>query len=236
MDSREASLKDPKLLTAPAPFGFKTAWFTIRSEDSGAVAEALEVKNPQSVNWEYGVWSGYSNDYRIFVSPPVRSWVLAMGLPILFEADDHAFERVVDLSKRFGEAQFFASMRVSSCYMWACASQGSLLRMFYEGDGQRRVLGEETATERELGFKFFDPSSPESQEPGYWERKDLTFPDEQSVLEVAAKWSIDPSKLDEMELPPAYGLLGKPSASYPPKPEFLRPKRFRLIKRLLGLE
>ena len=128
MASQSPGLANPDLLTEAEPFGYKTLWFAIRSEDTSAVAEALEVVNLRSVNWEYGVWQGYSDDYQIFVSPPVHGWVLAMGVPILYEADGHAPERMVDLSKQFGEVQFFANMRTSCSYIWARATQDRLVR------------------------------------------------------------------------------------------------------------
>ena len=140
--------------------------------------------------------------------------------PFLFEADDHQEKRIIALSKQFGEAQFFASMRVGSAYLWARAIDGKLVRLFYEGDGTRRVEGSETPEEKDLNFKFFDSSSPEPKEPGYWQRKDLTIVDEYSVLNVANKWSVDPSKLDRMGLTPALGLLGSPSANYAPNPNW----------------
>jgi len=219
-------LKDPALLTPPQPFGYKTAWFAIHSEEPQAVAAAVELRRPQTVNWEYGTWHAYQyDDYQMFVSPPVNGWVLVMGMPIVWEADSHAVERMVELSKQFEEVQLFASMRTSSSYMWARTSKGKLIRLFYEGDGERRVTGEETAEEKALGFKFFDSSSPESQKPGYWDRKDLTYLDEEHVLQVAARWSVDPSKLDQMGLKPVLGLLGDPSASYPPKPKPIRRRK-----------
>lgn len=213
-------LLNPRLVTAPEPFGYKTAWFAVRSEDTNAVAKAIELEKAEQVNWQYGVWHAYEyNDYQIFVTPPVKGWVLALGTPIVWESDDHACERLVQLSKQFNETQLFASVRTSSAYLWARAVDGKLLRLFYDGDGERRVTGENTETEKELGFNFFDATSPESSEPGYWDRKDLAFPDEDCVLKVAGKWSVDPSRLDKMGLAPSLGLLGNPSASYPPKPK-----------------
>ena len=217
-------LNDPNEVTLAFPFGYKTAWLAIRSEDPKAVAAALELQNVQTVNWAYGVWHAVeTNDYQIFVTPSVKGWVLAVCIPFLFEADQHQEKRITTLSKQFGEAQFFASMRVSDAYLWARARNGKLVRLFYEGDGKRRTEGDETSEEKQLNFKFFDASSPESNQPGYWQRKDLTFPDELKVLKVADNWSIDPSKLDQMGLAPAFGLLGSPSASYAPNPKW--PKR-----------
>jgi hypothetical protein len=39
-----------RTLLAPVPFGYKTAWFAIFSEDMNAVATALKLKNPQAAN------------------------------------------------------------------------------------------------------------------------------------------------------------------------------------------
>jgi hypothetical protein len=91
------------------------------------------------------------------------------------------------------------------------------------GRGAALKIGDITDAEKEVGVKLFDASSPESSEPGYWQRKDLTFLDESYVLKIAAKWSIDPSKLDEMGLVGSLGLLGNPSSSYPPKPKPIHP-------------
>lgn len=216
-------LADPHLLTPPVPFGYKTAWFAIRSEDLNAVVAALEVQRPQNVNWRYGIHHADTyNEYQIFITPPVNGWILATGVPIVFDADSHAKDRIVALSKQFGEAQFFASVRTSNSYIWASASKGKLVRLFSEEDGQRRTLGLESEAETRLGFKFFDASSPESSQPGYWQRKDLTYPDEDSVLKIAGIWSVDPSKLEQIGLKQSLGILGGPSASYPPKPAPIR--------------
>ena len=217
-------LLNRSLPTPPEPFGYKTAWFAVRSEDLNAVAIAIELQKPEQVNWQYGVLHAHEyNDYQIFVPPPVRGWVLAVGMPIVWEADDHANERMVGLSKQFREAQLFASVRTSDAYLWARAVDGKVVRLFYEADGQRRVIGEQTDVEKALGFSFFDSSSSESSQPGYWQRKDLTYPNEECVVKIAGKWSIDPSKVDQMGLPPSLGLLGSPSASYPPRPKPIRP-------------
>jgi hypothetical protein len=218
-------LQNPGMITPPQPFGYKTAWFAVRSDDMNAVAKAIELQQPEQVNWQYGIWHAHEyNDYQTFVTPPVQGWVLAVGMPIVWDIDSHADERLVGLSKQFGEAQLFGSVRTSDAYLWARAVDGKLVRFFYYADGeQRREIGDIADAEKEVGVKFFDASSPESRQPGYWQRKDLTFPDERYVLKIAAKWSIDPSKLYEMGLVGSLGLLGNPSSSYPPKPKPIHP-------------
>jgi hypothetical protein len=233
--SRPPGLDDPKLMTPPEPFGYKTAWFAIRSKDSDAVAKALELQIAQEVNWQYGVHHAYEyNEYLIFVAPPVNGWVLAMGTPVVFEIDDYAAERITKLSRQFGEAQCFGSVRTSNCYSWALARDGVLVRHFYDADGNHRETGEYTQEEKTLGGKLSDSSSAEMMEPGYWERTDIVGVEEQTVLQIAGLWSVDPMKLGEMGLAAAYGLLGKPSASYKPKPEPIRPRKTGVLRRLFG--
>ena len=221
---RPRGLDDRTLLTPAVPFGYKTAWFAIHSTDMHAVATALHLRDPQPAGWEYGIWHSIEpdDDYSIFVTPPINGWILAVGVPVLYEADDHATERMVELSAQFGEAQFFASMRVTSSSIWARARNGKLLRRFYDCDGKHEETGTQSDEERALGLRFFDASSSEAQDPEYWNRKDLAYPDERHVLQVAGQWGIDPSKLDQMGLAPAAGLLGGVSIDYPPKPPSYR--------------
>ena len=232
---RPAGWNDSKLMVPPEPFGYKTAWFAVRSKDRDAVAKALELQEAQEVNWQHGVHHANEyNEYLIFVVPPVNGWVLAMGTPVVFEMDDYATERITKLSREFGEAQCFGSVKTSSAYTWARAMNGVLVRHFYDADGNHKEIGEYTEEEKTLGAKFSDSSSAEALEPDYWQRKDIVGVEEQTVLQVAGLWSVDPMKLGEMGLAPAYGLLGKPSASYKPKPEPIRPKKTGVLRRLFG--
>lgn len=212
------ALADRYLPAAPVPFGYKTGWFAVRSTDMNAVAKALQLQECQTANWQYGIWHAVeSDDYQIFVSPPVDGWILAVGTPILFEGDNHATQRMIELSRQFGEVHFFANMRVSDVYTWARAKDGNLVRRYYEGEGARSETGSLTEAEREMHRKLFDASSPEAKDPNYWKRKDLVFLDEDYVLQIAGKWSVNPAKLDQMGLQPALGILGSPSESYPAK-------------------
>ncbi len=62
-------------------------------------------------------------------------------------------------------------------------------------------IGAQTDAEVSLGFRFFDERSPEAGDPksDYW-AEDLTFPDEGHVMQLAGKWSIDPTTLEERDL------------------------------------
>jgi hypothetical protein len=134
---------------------------------------------------------------------------LVVGDPLLMEVDSLSSLPLLDLSRQFGEAQLFASMRISSAYSWARAENGVLKCYFYSAEGAIKRSGDEAVLERELGIQFFDDDSPEAKDPHYYEREDLTFPDELLVLKVAEHWSVNPRKLEEMNLPASVGLLGR---------------------------
>lgn len=224
--TRPTAMNEATTPTPPEPFGYKTGWFALPSVDIVAVARALELQNVQQANWHYGLSRALDSEhYSIFVTPPVNRWILAVGVPILFEGDEHYLDRMVELSRKFGEAQYFASMRISSVYIWARAGRGKLIRCFSEQDGERREVGEPTEAEKRINF--FDPNSREAQQPEYWDRKDLEYPDEEHVLRIASDWSVNPANLDQIGLAPALGLLGEPSASYPPRLPPFKPTLFQ---------
>jgi hypothetical protein len=132
--------------------------------------------------------------------------LFASGQPSLFVKP--LLER---LSRRFGEAQYFCTHRVVEMHVWARAIQGRLVRGYgYSGERGQTLWdeGEPTRAERDLGFRFFDERSPEATREGYWERADLSFPDEGAVMRLAAAWSINPTTLDQQSREPGLGVLG----------------------------
>jgi len=203
------------VLTPPEAFGYKTAWFAVRSKNTKAVAAAFKLKNIAPASWEYGIDHAYGpHTYGIFVTPPVKGWTLVMGLPIMLGETDKRLEQAAKLSRRFGEVQFYCNYRVSGVYVWGRAINGRVVRLFAEEDGDRREIGPRSDVEKPMLAKFFDDLSPEAKQPGDWDRTDLTMPDEDDVLKVAAAWSVNPNQLEEMSLPPALGLLGDPPPGY----------------------
>jgi hypothetical protein len=97
--------------------------------------------------------------------------------------------------------QFFATHRVVEAHLWARAIGGSLVRAYsYVGEsGEKRVeIGEPTPEEIALDLRFFDPNGPDAEEDGYWEREDLRYPDEEDVMRVAERWSVNPAALTDV--------------------------------------
>ncbi|MEQ1700574.1 MAG: hypothetical protein ABMA25_10705 [Ilumatobacteraceae bacterium] len=161
-------------------FGYKTGWLAVRADSPGRVVATLGLQRAEDVDWAEGVSRAY--DEGVLVMPPVNGWVLVMGVDILVRPPDvAALSRLLDT-----EVHSFASHRVSDAYEWARAVNGTIERQFLTPEqGTWRAEGEPTDVERRLGLDVAETS-----DDGPW-------PDEETVLEVAGAWSIDPQLLDE---------------------------------------
>lgn len=197
----------------PISFGYKMAWLAILASDAAEVARSLPVENLEPANWLTGRWAAYEG--RLFVTPSVQGWVLVacFKLPSLGERNhEQALITLMQtLSREFGEAQHFATHRVVEFHAWARYVHGSEVRAFaYLGERGETLVdrGPKTPGEIELNYNYFDERSPLVETEDYWGRDDLTYPDEQHVMEVAGKWSINPTLLNESDAEPATGWVG----------------------------
>ena len=197
----------------PSPFGYKIAWLAMGTEEADAVAIALGMTASRMAPWVEGVAAAYDSS-SVFVTPPLAGWTLAAGVS-LFPPDNTTtcvkplLER---LSLAFGDAQYFCTHRVVEAHIWARAVEGQLVRGYgWVGDQGVTVWDEGTQTqeERDLGFRFFDERCSEVGQRDYWAQTDLTFPNENCVMRLAGRWSIDPSTLDEQFTAPGLGVLGE---------------------------
>lgn len=180
------------------PFGYKTIWLAIRSEDPRAVVDALGGSS-HPVTWRDGLAEGK----HLFVTPTIDGWVLVTG--DLEAADTPDVNSRLALSKALStrletEVQYFGTHRIVEWHAWARIVGGEVVRAYgYVGESSETLfdIGEATKGERELRSTFFDERSPEAQQSGYWERTDLRYPDERDVTKLAGRWSIDPTTLGE---------------------------------------
>jgi hypothetical protein len=178
----------------PVRFGYKTAWLAVRSSDGAQVAKFLGLQNVRSSTWQNGIDTAEDAGNDVFVSSAIRGWTFVVGFAVCDQSGaDKAstpIELLERLSARFGEAQFYGSMRVADAYAWARAVHGRIVRAYeYDGSEDQTLLdiGSKTSAERGLDFQSLD---------------------EDTVLRVARAWSIDPGSLDERSVAQV-GLVGE---------------------------
>lgn len=187
-------------------FGYKTAWFAIHGTDIPATARALGLTPPAPSTAEPAIAAASDGNGKVFISPAIRGWTLIMSSDFLDLAGESSAP-FLDVLRRVSaeldtEAQFFATYRVSDAYLWARARRGDIVRAFFNYQGEQMTdIGAPTTEEIRLGYRFFDGNSADASMARYWERKDLTFVDEDHVLQIAGLWSIDPRDLDLEAMP-----------------------------------
>jgi hypothetical protein len=197
---------DPDL---PVPFGPNLAWLALDTTDTAIVGAALGLRETREATWAKGIDA--AGQSSVFITPPLADWTLVVGT-VLFPPDcAEAFVKPLleQLSRQFGDAQYFCTRRDVELRVWARARQGRLVRG-YGWLGEKGLTlwdeGRPTKEERDLGFgNVAARSTAIRQAPN----TDVTLPDEEGVMRLASFWSIDPTSLDEQFKEPVMGLLGE---------------------------
>jgi hypothetical protein len=178
----------------PVPFGYKSAWVALRCSESHAVANALKLEQVAACSWTNGIKNAY--DLKgVFVAPAIAGWTLCVGSHP--DAEQSAFVPYMEaLSAQFGEAFYFSTHRFVGYHAWARAANGIVSRAFaYLGERGEFLIdtGNRTPEEIELETGVAD--------------LDLS-PDEETVLELAGKWVLDPREIDLHTQAAGPGLFG----------------------------
>ncbi len=186
-------LEDASGTDVPVPFGPKAAWLALDTTDCEAVAAALYIRELRVATWEEGVAAAYKSS--VFVTPPVGQWTLAVSTDLnAFEQTAAAVRPLLErLSRRFRDAQYFCTNQDIGTHVWARARRGEFVRGFGWNGQAFWNEGGLTPEERDLGFEFGDGQPPT----------------EDSVMQLASVWSIDPTSLNEQYKEPVMGLLGE---------------------------
>ena len=176
-------------------------WLAIRSTNLKAVQEVLNLNDPVQCSWYDGVAS--ASGRNLFVSPPVNNWILVFGSGIPDPASDiDLYFRVVSaLSRELGEVQGYAYHKVVNHHAYARMVNGVVVRAYASAGDTLWDQGEITRAERNLGFQC----------PGYGEsiRRDSPgISNAERISQLAARWSIDPTQLDEEFFLEAQGVAG----------------------------
>jgi hypothetical protein len=208
----------------PAPFGFQMAWLAIRTRDTQRVLDALGLFDVKASNWTSGLGTVYDNtlgETHVFVSPPVNGWTFVVGLPLPHPVGRRFVDKctpfILDLGTTFIEVQYFFSYPLIDFFAWARVLDGKLLRAFAIGDeGVVLNKGKPTKEERAMGLKLFEFRGVKGRK-GDAGGEILLYPTEQHLMQLAAKWSIDPTSLRSAKTDAAFGFVGTVPACWRPE-------------------
>jgi hypothetical protein len=185
-------------------------WLAVRSRSLAAVQSALGLHNPKPCSWIEGL----AGDEKLFVAPPVKGWILVMGagLPDPSEDVDACFRFVLRLSRKLGQVQFFSASRVLHHHAWVAADGGRVVRAYAWAGKTLWQQGARTSAEKELELKCFDYAEP--VEPAAFGQPDAVLLNVDKVPLLAARWSLDPARIDQRFLERERGVAGEPSRRF----------------------
>ena len=198
-------------LGARSIYGLPKRWVAIRSTNQQAVREAFRLHNARTCTWEEGL--AEASQRKLFISPPVGSWILVMGtcLPDPHEDVDHAFRFILELSQKLGHVQFFQADRVLYHHAWVRAEEGRILRAYAWAGETLWNQGPVSLAETELGLHcldYGDLTGMDSFPPAPFIQTNTD-----KVVALAANWSIDPLTIDQRALRLGQGLAGEVSSA-----------------------
>jgi hypothetical protein len=212
---RQANWKDPKPKSDRADCPFSKScfvrrpdcWLAIKSRSVLAVQTALGLHNAKPCSWI----EGFMSDRKLFIAPPVKGWILVMGsgLPDPSDDVDSCFRFITALSRQLGHVQLFSTNRVVNHHAWVHARSGRVIRAYAWAGKTLWHQGRRTAAEGELGLKCFDYH--ETAERPLFGQPDILAANAEKVPLLAARWSLDPAKIEEAFLEKERGVAGEPS-------------------------
>jgi hypothetical protein len=185
-------------------------WLAVRSRNLCAVQAALGLHNPKPCTW----FEGLLGDAQLFIAPPVKGWILVIGeaLPDPLEDVDACFRFVLELSRKLGQVQLFSASRVVCHHAWVKAERGRVQRAYAWAGRTVWQQGTPTPAEKELDLKCFDYS--EAAERSSFNQADPAAVNVEKVPLLAARWSLDPGRVDERHLEYEHGVAGTPGGWY----------------------
>lgn len=131
----------------------------------------------------------------VLVCPGVDGWVLCPFSLALASLEQFDFKQ---LSRRFGEVQRFLTFGVTDLHQWERWVDGELVRRFgAEADVLLFEIGEQPEEETPVRLRRPDAGTAAPR-----------MADEDMVLEIAERWSVNPMTLDARTSLPVDGWLG----------------------------
>lgn len=185
-------------------------WLAIKSRSVFAVQSALALHNPKPCPFLRGL----TGEEKLFIAPPVKGWILVTGsgLPDPSEDVDACFRFLVEVSRKLGQVQFFSASRVLHHHAWVKADGGKVQRAYAWAGKTLWKQGLRTSAEKDLEVRCFDYLEP-SQRPLFGQ-PDLIAANVDKVPLLAARWSLDPARIDEHLVETERGIAGEPSRRY----------------------
>ena len=180
-------------------------WMAVRATDPRTVQAALGLNQPIPCSWKEGM----TGERSFFIGPPVNGWIIVTGsgLPNPGSDVDECFYFLTELSRKLGHVQFFQAERVLHHHAWMRVENGVVTRAYAWAGETVWNQGRKTAAETELSMKCFGYG--EHPDAASWAAAEWTATNVAKVPLLAARWSLDPARIDERLRNHANGVAGE---------------------------
>lgn len=187
-----------------------SCWLAVKSRNVRAVQAALGLHHPKPCSWSEGL----AGDEKLFIAPPVKGWIVVTGsrLPEPSEDVDACFRFLLELSRKLGQVQLFCASRILHHHAWIKVERGRVMRAYSWAGKTLWNQGALTAAEKELDLKCYDYT--ELVQRVSFGQLDMITTNVDKVPLLAARWSLDPARIDVRFLETERGIAGEPSWRY----------------------
>src|SRR5215472_6978146 len=201
----------PSEFSPPSSFVRRPSrWLAVRSRRLSSVQKALGLHNTKPCSWSEGL----ADENKLFIAPAIKGWILVFGsgLPDPDDDVDACFRFLLGLSRKLGRVQFFSANRVLQHHAWVCARSGRVVRAYAWAGRTLWTQGAVTPAEKELRLQLFDYGEPAERVP--FGQGDTIAGNVEKMATLAARWSLDPARIEERLLPQEHGVAGEASLRY----------------------
>src|SRR4051812_27078310 len=190
----------------PFLFDRPSRWLAVRCSNIVKVQNALHLHNPTPCS----LTEGFSklSERKLFVSPPVKGWILIVGngLPDAGEDVDKLYHFLMKIANELGSVQYFSANRVVNHHSWVRIENNRVYRAYAWAGETLWNQGDLTAAERELDLKCYDYGAAPLPYP--FAARDTNIANTDKVIQLAARWSIDPMVVNSQSLKASLGIAG----------------------------
>ena len=190
----------------PFLFDRPSRWLAIRCNNIVKVQNALHLHNPVPCSLTEGF--AKLSERKLFVSPPVKGWILVVGngLPDAHEDSDKLFHFLMGIARELGSVQFFSANRVLNHHCWVRIENNRVYRAYAWAGETLWNEGEITAAEKELELKCYDYC--DNPLPYPFTARDSHVANTDKVMQLASRWSVDPMAVNSQNVRASLGIAG----------------------------
>ena len=204
--ARNAFAESCSEIIAPFLFDRPTRWMAVKCSNLQKVQNALGLHNATPCPLSEGF--SRLGEHKLFISPPLKGWILVVGnsLPDVSDDVDKAFRFLMRVAGEVGSVQYFAANRVLNHHAWVRIENNRVYRAYAWAGETIWNQGERTAAEKELELKCYEYC--DNPLPYPFTARDSHVANTEKVMQLAAKWSIDPMAVNNQNLRASFGIAG----------------------------